>query len=493
MQDRIVKSRYFSRFTEALIPIMTWGIITFPVWFSPFHPALVSYFILAFLLYFLYKTIRNIYYANISYRLMNKAEKIDWYDKAKSIKGFKDIHHFIIITNYKETAEKLENTLLYIKNQKFPLKNIHIVFAMEEREGDDANTRSDFLTKRFRNIFGSITTTYHVLVPGEVVGKASNEAHAARIVDQMIERMGISDKNTLITICDADSLLPSQYLSYLTLEYLEDTDRLYHFYWAPVLLYNNFWKLTIAIRVQSILASVLRLAFLSQTEDLIQISTYSTSLWLLKQVNYWDTDIIPEDWHVWLQAFFKFGKKVKTLPIYLPISGDAIMAKGWFNTFKNRYDQERRWAGGVSDVSYSIKRFFETPQIPYMIKLKKILLIVETHLLWPTSFFILTVSGWIPSLVNPTFKRTVMGLILPQVSSLIMTMSTILLLGVLYFDYKMREKVKIKTPLIHIPLLFIQWYLLPVISFLFSSLPALEAHTRLLLGKKLEYRVTEKM
>ena len=28
---------------------------------------------------------------------------------------------------------------------------------------------------------------------------------------------------------------------------------------------------------------------------------------------------------------------------------------------------------------------------------------------------------------------------------------------------------------------------------LFSSLPALEAHTRMLLGKKLEYRVTEKI
>ena len=51
----------------------------------------------------------------------------------------------------------------------------------------------------------------------------------------------------------------------------------------------------------------------------------------------------------------------------------------------------------------------------------------------------------------------------------------------------------IKTPLRNVPMLFIQWYFLPVISFFFSSLPALESHTRMLLGKKIEYKVTEKV
>ena len=493
MSENIVKSRFFYRLTESIMPILTWLIITFPVWFSPFHPAIVSYFILAFLLYFLFKTIKNVYYATISYRLVNRAERINWLQRLQRLKNYNLIHHYILITNYKESSEKLEHTITHLYNQKYPSKNIHIVLAMEEREGDAARIRSKHLTEEFQNKFASILTTYHVLTPDEIIGKASNEAHAASEITKVTRQKGIDPKNVLITVCDADSLIPPQYLSYLTYEYLKDPDRIYHFYWGPVLLYNNFWKLSIPIRVQAIMASVLRLAFLSQKDDLIQISTYSTSLWLLEEVGYWDRDIIPEDWHIWLQAFFKYGEKVKTLPIYLPITGDAIMAKGWFDTFKNRYDQERRWAWGVTDIPYAIRRFFDTPHIRPMLKLKKILLIFEVHMLWPTSFFILTVSGWIPSLVNPTFKRTVMGLILPQVSSLIMTMATILLFVILYFDYRMREKVKIKTPIIHIPLMFIQWYLMPVISFVFSSLPALEAHTRLLLGKKLEYKVTEKI
>ena len=52
---------------------------------------------------------------------------------------------------------------------------------------------------------------------------------------------------------------------------------------------------------------------------------------------------------------------------------------------------------------------------------------------------------------------------------------------------------EVETKLLNLPLLFVQWYFLPIISFLFSSLPALEAHTRMLLGKKLEYKVTEKV
>ena len=39
----------------------------------------------------------------------------------------------------------------------------------------------------------------------------------------------------------------------------------------------------------------------------------------------------------------------------------------------------------------------------------------------------------------------------------------------------------------------LQYFSYPVVGLVLSVLPALEAHTRLLLGKYLEYRVTEKM
>jgi len=42
-------------------------------------------------------------------------------------------------------------------------------------------------------------------------------------------------------------------------------------------------------------------------------------------------------------------------------------------------------------------------------------------------------------------------------------------------------------------LVYLQYLSYPVVGLMLSVLPALEAHTRLLLGKYLEYRVTEKL
>jgi hypothetical protein len=38
----------------------------------------------------------------------------------------------------------------------------------------------------------------------------------------------------------------------------------------------------------------------------------------------------------------------------------------------------------------------------------------------------------------------------------------------------------------------VQWLLIPVVGLVFSNLPALDAQTRLMAGRYLEYRVTEK-
>lgn len=39
----------------------------------------------------------------------------------------------------------------------------------------------------------------------------------------------------------------------------------------------------------------------------------------------------------------------------------------------------------------------------------------------------------------------------------------------------------------------LEFLLIPVIGFFFSALPGIDAHTRLMLGKYLEYKVTEKV
>lgn len=485
--------RQFNRLFEVVLPITTWFIITLPLWLSPTHPAMVAYFILAFDIYFLYKSLSVTLFSTLSYLQLKKLSKVDWLKQVKKIKDQRRVYHTVIITNYKESIEKVRITLQYVANQNFPRKKLFIILAMEEREGSEAKKRAETLISEFGGTFGFITATFHPELPNEIIGKASNSTWAAKIVSREIRKRKIDPHYVTVTSCDADSLFPSQYFSYLTYLFLTDTDRFYHFYWAPVLLYSNFWEVPLPIRLQATISSIVRLSSLFRSDTLIQISTYSLSLSLLERIGYWDTDIVPEDWHIFLQAFFTLGEKVKTLPIYLIISRDAVNSTTLLGTFKSRYEQEKRWAWGITDVPYALEKFFTATHIPLLPKLFRLFYVVETHLFWPTSFFILTLGASIPAILNPVFSRTALGYNLPRMSGMILTITTVFLIVLIVLDAKSRPKRPASFSIARTPLLLFQWILLPVVSFFFSSLPALEAHTRLLLGKRLDYKVTEKI
>lgn len=480
------------RVLDMVVPVLSWIIITLPLWLSPFHPALVAYFIIAFDLYFLYNCLQTVYYSTLSYNLLLAAEKVPFTALVRKNSAYDDVVHFVVIPNYKEPLHKLEKTIDHIVQNHYNSHSIVLVLAFEKRE-DEARKKASHLRNLYSSHFRTVLESYHELKPHEEAGKASNQTAAAKRISEYVRSENINPKYSILTICDADSVLPNNYFDYLTYAYLEDVDRVFHFYWAPVLLYNNFWQLPMFIRIQATLSSILRLAFLSQKDNLIQISTYSVSLWLIEEIDYWDVDIIPEDWHVFLQAYFKYGDKVKTIPLYTLIGSDAVYAGSMMKTFLTRYEQEKRWAWGVSDIGYALKRSLHTPHISLGSKVKKISFLIKNHLLWPVSFFVLTVSASIPPLINPNFKSTVLGFLLPQLSGLILTVSSSMIIIYVILDIQLRKKMNISTQLSSIPMMIIQWYFLPIISFLLSSLPALESHTRIILRKNITYKVTEKI
>ena len=111
--------------------------------------------------------------------------------------------------------------------------------------------------------------------------------------------------------------------------------------------------------------------------------------------------------------------------------------------------------------------------------------------MWPVNWFIITIAANLPPLLNPTFSRTVMGKTLPQVSSAILTLSLVSLIAMILIDLKARPKV-VGLPWWRKVLSPFEFVMLPVVGFFFSALPGLDAHTRLMMGRYMEYRVTEK-
>jgi len=473
------------RFIEIAIGLTTWAIITLPLWLSPFHPAIVAYFILLFDIYFFYKSSTTAYYSLISLLKLVSHQKIDWQKKAKKVPGYKKLNHLIIIPNYKEPLNTLTQTLDSLKDQTFPTKKLYIVLGMEAREKDVQN-KAQKLINKYQHYFAHLSASYHVLSENEVAGKASCQSSAAKQITKHLIQKGHNIKNFTITTADADSIFPKKYFSYLTLLFLSDKERFYHFYSAPFLLYRNYWQLPLLVRVKTTLDNIIRLANLARPDKLIQVSTYSASLQLVKNINFWDINIIPEDWHIFFQAYFKYGSKVKTTPIFLPVLGDAAFS------IADRYEQEKRWAWGVTDIPYAIKKYFTSPHIPFLPKTVRLFRLVEAHIFWPSNFFLLTLAASIPPLVNPAFERTALGHTLPQLSGFIITVSTVFVVILIYVDSKTRPQREKGFKTWQTPTLLLQWITLPLVSFILSSLPSLDAHTRLMLGKKLEYKVTKK-
>ena len=214
---------------------------------------------------------------------------------------------------------------------------------------------------------------------------------------------------------------------------------------------------------------------------------------MIDEAGYWDTNVIPEDYRIFFKCFFKFQGKVEVEPIFLPTWVDAAESTSYWKTMFNQYEQMKRWAWGVSDDPQLIKWWFTIPNVSFWDKTIHLLKVLEDHILWSVNWFIITLGVNIPTFLNPNFQRMIIGFTLPRLSSIILTMCLFFLIIVLIIDAKQRPprpKSVSKWKAIFMP---IEYILMPVVGFFFGALPGLDAHTRLMLGKYLEYRVTEKV
>lgn len=483
----------FHRFFEILLPAISWGVITLPFWLSFWHPAIVAYFVIGFDVYWFYKSATLAVNGLKSYLILSAHIKVDWLGEAKKIPGWEKIHHVIILPEYQEPLSVLRETLNNLTHQDFPHQKIFVVLATESRD-PDADQTGKILKNEFGYHFGGFLVTSHPVIGGEVAGKSSNMAWAAKSVVQELERQGIALKNVTVTSSDSDVLLHSRYFSYLTFSFLSDPDRLYHFYQPAIMFYSNIWRVPLPGRVLNTLYSIVNLANLSQNSlRLINFSTYSLSLATAREVGFWGVDIIPEDYHLFFKTYFKKGERVRVKPIFLPVLADAAEARGFWQTMVNQYEQNKRWAWGISDDPQVIRNCLIHTEIPLWDRLFRLFNVLEQHLMWPTNWFILTLGSILPPLINPYFAKTVLGHNLAKISSTILTICLVFLLVLIVLDWRLkpsrpREFARWKTPI-----LYLQWLTLPIISLFLSALPGLDAHTRLMLGKRLEYRVTEKI
>lgn len=468
-------------------------LILFPVWGSFLVPTWVAFFLIFYNVYWLYKSVSLAINATRAHQRIRAAEKQNWLAKASKLDHFKDVKHILVVLNYKETADKLRKTLDKLTKQTLSPKHLYVVLAMEDREGDEARNRAKVLIHEYKSHFGGIYATYHPDIEGEVKGKSSNEAYAGKWAKKyLVDEKGYDIDYITISSVDADTLFDRQFFAYLTYKFLSDTNRYRKFWQSALVYYNNIWVVPAPIRILSIIGSVWRTGVLMK-HVLVTLSVYTLSLKLLDEIGYWDTDVIPEDYRIFFKAFYKLNGHVSVEPIFLQTSLDAAQSPTYWKSLMNKFEQEKRWAWGVSDDPLFIRWWLTVPGIPFYTKTDYLLRIMSDHFLWPVNWFIITIGANIIPLINPVFSRTALGYTLPQLSSFILTACLIGLISILVIDYRQRPPRPASVPAWKPYVLPFEFLLLPIAGFFLSTLPGLIAHIHLMLGKRMEYIVTEKV
>ncbi len=496
MQDKSnKKERFIIRLLEILPGFVSINFILLPYWGIFVFPTFVAYFVLFFNIYWFYQSLSTAITASISHLRIQASIKYNWLSDLKTFPDWEKVHHVVIIPTYKEPIHILERTLNSLKNQELPTKMISVCLAMEEREPEeDRNNKMKILLKKYKGVFGGLINTVHELAAGEVVGKSSNERFAAIwIKKNLINKRRMNIDYVVATSCDADHVYNPKHFSSLTFKFLDNPKR-YRMFWQPaVMFYNNIWELPAISRVLNTLMSIWNLSQLPRRDRLINAQNYSLSFKLLHEVDYWDPDKIPEDWGIFFKSFYKKQGDIEVEPIYLPLYADAAQSTSTFKTLVNQYEQLKRWAWGVSDDPWIIRNYVTVKNIPFFDKTMRLLTVLWAHFLWPVNWFIITLGLTIPSLINPAFQRTALGYMVPKLSSLVLTMALGFLVIMLIYDNIYKPPRPKTFPAWRAVLVPFEFVLMPVVGFFFSALPGLDAHTRLMLGKYLEYRVTEKV
>ncbi|MEX0617278.1 MAG: glycosyltransferase family 2 protein [Candidatus Woykebacteria bacterium] len=487
-------NRKVNYFVESLPAYISWILLSSPFWAVFLAPRFIAFFIILFDIYFFWKAALLGINSIRGYLKIKQVSRDFWVKKMRGEKlDYSKVKHFIFIPTYKEPIEILDRTLTFLSEQELQTKQVSIVLATEKRE-EGVLEKAQNLKKRYSRHFDNFLITSHVLEGGEVVGKSSNLSFAAKETKSFVEQKGYDKNFILATSCDADVLLHPKYLSNLTYKFLKDPEKYLRFWQGALVFYNNIWRVPIFVRVVHTIYSINGIAELLRPGSNFNYSTYSLSWNLLEETNFWDADVVAEDWHLFFKAFFLHKGSVSLDSIFLPLFADAAEGSSYWKSLQAQYKQNRRWAWGVTDIGYAIREFWkrraEISKINFFFRFARAL---EQHLLWPANWWLLTLGASIPPLINPAFRFTALGFYLPRISGFILTVCAIFIVCVIVVDWLLRPPRPEYFKKSFLPFTILQYILLPLTGLLFGALPGMDAHTRLILGKRLDYQVTEKI
>ena len=231
--------------------------------------------------------------------------KIDWMLKLKGIKNWEGLRHLVIIPVYKETIEVVRPCFEGLARSGYSLDKIIVVLAIEEKSGEAGKELARQITDEFGGKFFKFIAVIHPAnIVGEIAGKGSNEAWAAKKAkEKIIDNLNIPYENIVVSVFDADTVVSFGYFSCLAYHYLTHPNPTQASFQPIPLFVNNVWEAPALARVISFSSSFWHMMQQERPERQITFSSHSMSFKALDDIGFWQTNVVSEDSRIFWQNY----------------------------------------------------------------------------------------------------------------------------------------------------------------------------------------------
>lgn len=500
-------SPFWWRTLEILPGVLTWTALLGTVLLSYSHPVLVAVFVICFDLNWLFRSIRMTSNTIRTYQYIKRDLKIDWRERLHTISAKNEpdkeivlntikpdqLYHVIILVHYKEPLELLIGSIESYAQSRTNKEHLWLVIASEARAGEEIHDIYQQIKERFKDDFGKIFQTIHPAdIEGEIKCKSANATWAAKELKKTLDNNQIGYDEVVVHNFDADTKVFPNYFDYIAYRYLmtplgQPTS------FQPVHIYaNNIWDVPALMRIIAQSSTLIFMHNMLREQRFHHFSSRSDTFQTIVDINYWTVNAIPEDSRQYYDSYFHYHGQLVVMPIYVPLRMDAVYADGYWPTVQNQYYQLRRWAWGISDLPYVVSLAIKDHTISWYKKLSKILQLLESHFSWATAAIFITIIGWLPRIFNTDFTNTVFGYNFPAVTRTILGLALVGLITGIVISFLLLPPRPIHRHKWYYINFIWQWVLAPVASIFLSSFAAIDAQTRLMIGRRLDYQVTEK-
>lgn len=490
------KTPILKRILEIIPGGLSWGIIFSLIALSFLHPVSSAMIIITFDFYWIIRTVYLTTLLVMAHQRLSQQRNEDWLARCVNLPlnlGFSNLYQVVIFPIYNEGLEVLRPSLEALIESHYLKEKIIVIMAFEERN-ICAHDNALILEEEFSGKFGFYLSTFHPDgLEGEGRTKGANATWAAKAARKFLDNLRIPYEQVAVSCFDADTCVDKEYFGCLSYHFLTSPKRHQASYQPMPVYNNNIWQAPSFARLVEISSSFCQMIESMRSEKFVTFSSHSMSFKTLVEIDYWPTNMISDDSVIYWKSYLYYNGDYRVVPLYVTVSLDVAYSNNIWRTMAVQYKQKRRWAWGVENFPFVVDGFIKNKGISLFNKFRRSFHLLESHVTWAVWAVILVVIGPLPILFGGAFfSQTAIAYNLPKITGLLFKFTLLTSLTWIFLSWTILPPRPKGTSWFKNIILILEWIFVPFIILVIGSSPAIDAQTRLMFAKYMEFNPTLK-